>query len=101
MRGPRILPLVGRTAGKNLSARTSIYRQRCYNHGQGCRTRRRPFAAVPAEPEAAEPEAEEFSSAPAIVPSTELKREGLAPEIWVVGLIGVIVILLLLFGLVL
>jgi hypothetical protein len=26
------------------------------------------------------------------------KREGVAPEIWVVGLIGVIVILLLLFG---
>jgi carbon monoxide dehydrogenase subunit G len=58
-------------------------------------------AAVPAEPEAAEPEAGEFSSAPAIVPSTEIKREGLAPEIWVVGLIGVIVILLLLFGLIL
>jgi len=30
-----------------------------------------------------------------------IKREGLAPEIWVVGLIGVIAILLVLFGLVL
>jgi carbon monoxide dehydrogenase subunit G len=58
-------------------------------------------SAIPAEPAATEPETEEFSSAPAIVPSTEIKREGLAPEIWVVGLIGVIVILLLLFGLVL
>lgn len=58
-------------------------------------------SAIPAEPAATEPETEEFSSAPAIVPSAEIKREGLAPEIWVVGLIGVIVILLLLFGLVL
>jgi hypothetical protein len=59
--------------------------------------------AMPAEPDAAtaESNAEEFSSAPAIVPSAEIRREGLAPEIWVVGLIGVIVILLLLFGLVL
>ena len=31
----------------------------------------------------------------------EARREGLAPEIWVVGLIGVIVILLILFGVVL
>jgi carbon monoxide dehydrogenase subunit G len=28
----------------------------------------------------------------------QMRREGLAPEIWVVGLIGVVVILLLLFG---
>ena len=60
-------------------------------------------SAIPAEPEIVtdQPEAEEFSSAPAIVPTSEIKREGLAPEIWVVGLIGVIVILLLLFRLVL
>jgi uncharacterized protein len=59
--------------------------------------------AVPTEPSSvvAEPDTEEFSSAPAVVPTSDLKREGLAPEIWVVGLIGVIVILLLLFGLVL
>jgi uncharacterized protein len=59
--------------------------------------------AVLTEPSSvvAEPDTEEFSSAPAIVPTSDLKREGLAPEIWVVGLIGVIVILLLLFGLVL
>jgi biopolymer transport protein ExbD len=30
--------------------------------------------------------------------SQNTKREGLAPEIWVVGLIAVIVILLVLFG---
>jgi biopolymer transport protein ExbD len=30
--------------------------------------------------------------------SQSAKREGLAPEIWVVGLIAVIVILLVLFG---
>ena len=58
-------------------------------------------AAVPAEPAVEEPTVEEFSSAPAIAPTSDMKREGLAPEIWVVGLIGVIVILLLLFGLVL
>jgi hypothetical protein len=58
--------------------------------------------AIPAEPDATVPVAEEFSSTPAaIVPTSEIKREGLAPEIWVVGLIGVIVILLLIFGLVL
>ncbi len=59
--------------------------------------------AMPAEAGVATAEqgVEEFSSAPAIVPSSDVKREGLAPEIWVVGLIGVIVILLLLFGLVL
>ena len=35
-------------------------------------------------------------------PSAEVaRREGLAPEIWVVGLIAIIVILLVLFGLVL
>jgi uncharacterized protein len=59
--------------------------------------------AIPAEHDGtiAEPETEDFSSAPTVVSSAEVKREGLAPEIWVVGLIGVIVILLLLFGLVL
>jgi carbon monoxide dehydrogenase subunit G len=35
------------------------------------------------------------------VKDVELRREGLAPEIWVIGLIAVIAILLLLFGLVL
>jgi carbon monoxide dehydrogenase subunit G len=39
-------------------------------------------------------------SAPPVVES-QGRREGVAPEIWVVGLIGVIVILLVLFGLVL
>ena len=37
----------------------------------------------------------ENASAPDVAPG---KREGLAPEIWVVGLIAVIVILLILFG---
>jgi carbon monoxide dehydrogenase subunit G len=37
-------------------------------------------------------------NAPAV---TDTRREGLAPEIWVIGLIAVIVILLVLFGLVL
>lgn len=35
------------------------------------------------------------------VPRPNPKRDGLAPEIWVVGLVGVVVILLLLFGVVL
>lgn len=38
---------------------------------------------------------------PAAQASTPAPRDGLAPEIWVVGLIGVIVILLVLFGVVL
>ena len=58
-------------------------------------------SSVPTEPEIVTADPEEFSSALAIVPTSDLTREGLAPEIWVVGLIGVIVILLLLFGLVL
>jgi hypothetical protein len=33
--------------------------------------------------------------------TTKPAREGLAPEIWVIGLIAIIVILLILFGLVL
>jgi carbon monoxide dehydrogenase subunit G len=49
--------------------------------------------------------AEEPAAAPFEVaapePITMSKREGLAPEIWVAGLIGVIAILLILFGLVL
>ena len=60
-------------------------------------------SAIPtdAAPTLAEPAEEEFGSAPEIVSTSGTRREGLAPEIWVVGLIGVIVILLLLFGLVL
>jgi hypothetical protein len=57
------------------------------------------LSATPATAEAA-PEA-----MPPLVevarPVAHARREGLAPEIWVVGLIAVIVILLLLFGLVL
>lgn len=49
-----------------------------------------------AEPDLSEPKIEASTSA-----QTAPRREGLAPEIWVVGLIGVIAILLLLFGLVL
>lgn len=42
-------------------------------------------------PEAFQPEA-------TAAPATSDEREGVAPEIWIVGLIGVIVILLVLFG---
>jgi len=38
---------------------------------------------------------------PALLPLGPTERSGLGPEIWVVGLIGVIVILLLIFGIVL
>lgn len=51
-------------------------------------------AALPVETGA--PVGEEPS--PAAVPEPPLRREGLAPEIWVVGLIAVIVVLLALFG---
>ncbi len=51
-------------------------------------------------PAVAEPELQRHE-APSSRPSRAAEREGLAPEIWVVGLIGVIAILLLLFGLVL
>ncbi|MGD0144372.1 MAG: carbon monoxide dehydrogenase subunit G [Rhizomicrobium sp.] len=57
-------------------------------------------AAVGAIPAGTDADVLESHSVPAAV-APDVKREGLAPEIWVVGLIGVIVILLLLFGLVL
>jgi carbon monoxide dehydrogenase subunit G len=41
------------------------------------------------------------AAAPAAVTTHVSKREGFAPEIWVVGLVGVVVILLLIFGAVL
>jgi len=41
------------------------------------------------------------AAAPAAVTTPVGKREGFAPEIWVVGLVGVVVILLLIFGAVL
>jgi carbon monoxide dehydrogenase subunit G len=52
-------------------------------------------AGVPVEPFAAQAN---LGDIPAVVP---VRREGMAPEIWVVGLIAVIVILLVLFGVVL
>jgi hypothetical protein len=69
------------------------------------------LSAAPAGPEAAVPDASAPGLVPAVAapplvegapPTDELAvREGLAPEIWVIGLIAVIVILLVLFGLVL
>jgi hypothetical protein len=35
---------------------------------------------------------------PPLVETSAASREGLAPEIWMIGLIGVIIILLVLFG---
>ena len=55
-----------------------------------------PTDAVDAETLALLPEPASVAATLAI--SDGARREGLAPEIWVVGLIGVIVILLLLFG---
>jgi len=62
------------------------------------------FAATLAPPRAPialtpDPPVEETSPAATAVPGG--KREGFAPEIWVVGLVGVVVILLLIFGAVL
>ena len=64
------------------------------------------FAAqITAQPEtqtASPPEnAPQLPESPSAEPSEPADREGLAPEIWVVGLIGVVAILLVLFGLVL
>lgn len=50
------------------------------------------MAAVPASV----PETFQSETTAALAPNSE--REGVAPEIWIVGLIGVIVILLVLFG---
>jgi uncharacterized protein len=55
-------------------------------------------ASIP-EPEAAAPAPEPSSTAEAA--EAAARREGLAPEIWIIGLIAVIVVLLLLFGIVL
>ncbi len=55
-------------------------------------------AAVAAKP--AEALAEKRPVVPEIEPASHALRGGLAPEIWVIGLIAVIVILLLLFGVV-
>jgi uncharacterized protein len=49
----------------------------------------------------AQPPEEESHAVAAAVEAEPQKREGLAPEIWVVGLIALIVILLLIFGVVL
>jgi carbon monoxide dehydrogenase subunit G len=55
-------------------------------------------AAVAAQPEAiAEAAAEAPTPTPTVAPVEE-KRGGLAPEVWVVGLIALIAVLLLLFG---
>jgi carbon monoxide dehydrogenase subunit G len=58
------------------------------------------FAAAIAGPETGAPAetTEADAPPPPSRPVTAGPREGLAPEIWVVGLIGVIVILLILFG---
>lgn len=60
------------------------------------------FAAQVASMPAAAPEAVAPVEAQPAIEMTEhpagMRREGLAPEIWVIGLIAVIVILLLLFG---
>jgi uncharacterized protein len=59
-------------------------------------------AAVAALPEVAVAEAAPTPAAPlpATSPAETERRRGLAPEVWVVGLIALIVILLLLFGVV-
>jgi uncharacterized protein len=57
-----------------------------------------PGAILPEERETIAVEADTHEPTEA---EEEARREGLAPEIWVVGLIGVIVILLILFGVVL
>jgi len=57
-------------------------------------------AALPGQEEAVEAAASAPIS-PTAATGAYRRRDGLAPEIWVVGLIGVIVILLVLFGLVL
>jgi len=57
-----------------------------------------PGAILPEERETIAVEAAAEASTAA---EEDARREGLAPEIWVVGLIGVIVILLILFGVVL
>jgi len=54
-----------------------------------------PAGIAPPETSAIEMSAEAVNAATS---SEEFRREGLAPEIWVIGLIGVIVILLVLFG---
>lgn len=59
------------------------------------------FSAVVAEAPAAAEVPAEPPTAPPPEQAGRAVREGLAPEIWVVGLIAVIVILLVLFGLVL
>ena len=59
------------------------------------------FAAALTQPPALQPDPG-VEVQPAIESDrAKAKRDGLAPEIWVVGLIGVVVILLLLFGVVL
>ena len=53
-----------------------------------------------AQPEAPAEAAVEAPTPPPQVAPVEEKRGGLAPEVWVVGLIALIAVLLLLFGLV-
>lgn len=55
-------------------------------------------AIPPAAPEATLPPPRQSPDAPIVETQDGPRREGLAPEIWVVGLIAVIVILLILFG---
>lgn len=55
-----------------------------------------PSDAIDAETLAILPEPAAVTAAPMM--NSDTRRDGLAPEVWVVGLIGVIVILLLLFG---
>jgi len=57
-------------------------------------------AAVAAQPEVAVAEPAAPPTPPPTVAPVEEKRGGLAPEVWVVGLIALIAILLLLFGVV-
>jgi uncharacterized protein len=61
------------------------------------------LSAKPAGPDAVAPEQVPAAPAPAenapvTEPQPRTRREGLAPEIWVIGLIAVIAILLVLFG---
>ena len=58
-------------------------------------------AAEPAPALEPDPQVEEAAPAAATAEVSAARRDGLAPEIWVVGLIGVVVILLLIFGTVL
>lgn len=52
-------------------------------------------------PPALTPDPEVEAAAPPSAPAAKTRRDGLAPEIWVLGLVGVVAILVLVFGFIL